>query len=134
FLQLTIGLRQLGIRRSDLCVRIRRLVVHLGLLGAHTIWQRGGGLGATRLDAASAGSDCVGIARFNKTIEGLFVLPFGFGGSEFLVELVELGGGDVLLLIHAKDFVFFLVSNQFLLRALDLHLQIHLLFEIGRAS
>ena len=57
-------------------------------------------------------------------IDRFFLHAVGFRRRHFFVEFVELFGRDVLLFVDAENLVLFLITDQFFLRCLHLHLQV----------
>ena len=121
FLQLSVQLHHFGIGSPELGAELGHLDLEVGLLLAHFLHQRRTRRTAAGADAGRRGGR-VRIAGLHQAIDRFFLHPVGFGGGQFLVQLIQLGGGDVLLFINAENFVLLLVLDQLFLRSLDLHL------------
>ena len=88
--------------------------------------------GARQTAAGSRTQGCgrcsVGICGLHQRVKRFFSHAIGFGRSEFLVQFVQFGSCNVLLLVDPQNLVFFLILDQFFLRGLNLHLKVHQLF------
>ena len=61
-------------------------------------------------------------------IDCFFLHAFRLGRGQFLVQLIELLGDDVLFFVDPEDLVFLLVTHQLFLGCFHFHLQVHQLF------
>ena len=126
FRQLVIQLNQLGVRRTELRVEVGNLNPQVGLFRAQRIEQLGCTLSSRACVYKPPGTrgDRIRIAGLQQTVKGFLFHPLGFRQREGPVQLIQLGGGDVLFFVDSQNLVLFLVAHKFFLRRFHFHLQV----------
>src|SRR5512146_3222429 len=109
-LQLVLQRCYLRVAGAELGGRLRVLVFELGLLGSQFFQQ------AIRRHLGKHAR----VAGLRQLVIGFFLNAVGLRVGQLFVQLIQLGGHDVLLLVNAHDPLFFLIPHQLLLRGLHL--------------